>query len=173
LESLGWWLVRQKNNFIRAFELPAEDFALSDKALQVRSQQVNNKHARPGRQKTRVGAPAGAGTLASRVSTSPHHGAPMQCFVYASLAKADTYLWLAGRDAFEILPEPLTLMLGELRFVMEVQLTLERKLPVEDTRQVLGHLRTQGWYLQLPPQETLAAANHLAYTHSPRDDRDE
>jgi hypothetical protein len=33
----------EKNNFIRAFELPALDFALSDKALQVRSQQVNNK----------------------------------------------------------------------------------------------------------------------------------
>jgi uncharacterized protein YcgL (UPF0745 family) len=38
---------------------------------------------------------------------------------------------------------------------------------------VLEHLRTQGWHLQLPPQETLAAANHPAYTHSPRDDRDE
>ncbi|THD06727.1 YcgL domain-containing protein [Rhodanobacter lindaniclasticus] len=97
----------------------------------------------------------------------------MQCFVYASLSKADTYLWLAERDAFGILPEPLTLMLGELRFVMEVQLTLERKLPVEDTRQVLEHLRAQGWHLQLPPQETLAAANHPAYTHSPRNDREE
>lgn len=97
----------------------------------------------------------------------------MQCFVYASLRKVDSYLWLAGRDAFEVLPESLVLLLGELRFVMEVQLDEHRKLPVEDTEQVLEHLRTQGWHLQLPPQETLAAANHPAYTHSPRSDRDE
>jgi hypothetical protein len=96
----------------------------------------------------------------------------MQCFVYASLRKVDSYLWLAQRDAFETLPEPLVLLLGELRFVMEVQLDEQRKLPVEDAAQVLEHLRAQGWHLQLPPQETLAAANHPAYTHSPRDDRD-
>jgi uncharacterized protein YcgL (UPF0745 family) len=97
----------------------------------------------------------------------------MQCFVYASLKKADSYLWLAQRDALDLLPESLILMLGELRFVMEVHLDEQRKLPVEDTEQVLDHLRTQGWHLQLPPQETLATANHLPYTHSPRDDRDD
>ena len=31
----------------------------------------------------------------------------MQCFVYASLRKTDSYLWLAQRDAFEELPESL------------------------------------------------------------------
>ncbi len=97
----------------------------------------------------------------------------MQCFVYASLRKADSYLWLAQRDIFDVLPESLALMLGELRFVMEVQLDEHRKLPVEDTEQVLEHLRTQRWHLQLPPQETLATANHLPYTHSPRDEREE
>jgi uncharacterized protein YcgL (UPF0745 family) len=97
----------------------------------------------------------------------------MHCFVYASLKKADSYLWLAQRDALDLLPESLILMLGELRFVMEVHLDEQRKLPVEDTEQVLDHLRTQGWHLQLPPQETLATANHLPYTHSPRDDRDD
>ncbi|TAL93089.1 MAG: YcgL domain-containing protein [Rhodanobacter sp.] len=96
----------------------------------------------------------------------------MQCFVYASQRKADTYLWLAERDAFDALPEPLALMLGELRFVMEVRLDAQRSLPVENTQQVLDHLRAQGWHLQLPPQETLAAANQLAYNHKLHDDRD-
>ena len=95
----------------------------------------------------------------------------MQCFVYAGLRKPDSYLWLAQRDAFGQLPEPLALMLGELRFVMEVDLHEQRKLPVEDTAQVLEHLRTQGWHLQLPPKETLAAANHPAYTHAPNRDQ--
>lgn len=97
----------------------------------------------------------------------------MQCFVYASLRKQDSYLWLAQRDAFDVLPESLVLLLGDLRFVMEMQLDEKRKLPIEDAAQVLEHLRTQGWHLQLPPQETLASANHPAYQHSPRNDRDE
>jgi uncharacterized protein len=95
----------------------------------------------------------------------------MQCFVYASLRKAGSYLWLAQRDAFDPLPESLLLLLGDLRFVMEVPLDEQRKLPVEDTEQVLAHLRGQGWHLQLPPPETLAAASHPDYTHSPRNDR--
>jgi uncharacterized protein len=97
----------------------------------------------------------------------------MQCFVYASLRKADSYLWLARRDDFDVLSESLVLLLGELRFVLEVQLDDQRKLPNEDTEQVLEHLRTQGWHLQLPPKETLSTANHPAYKHSTRDDRDE
>ena len=97
----------------------------------------------------------------------------MHCFVYASLRKADCYLWLAQRDGFDVLSESLTLMLGELRFVMEVELDESRELPVEDVTQVMQHLRTQGWHLQLPPQETMASANHPDYTHSPQRDRDE
>ena len=97
----------------------------------------------------------------------------MQCFVYASLRKTDSNLWLARRDDFDVLPESLVLLLGELRFVLEVRLDEQRKLPIEDTEQELEHLRAQGWHLQLPPQETLATANHLAYKHSTRDDRDE
>jgi uncharacterized protein YcgL (UPF0745 family) len=97
----------------------------------------------------------------------------MQCFVYASSRKDDSYLWLARRDGFDVLPESLVLLLGELRFVLEVQLDEQRKLPVEETTQVLDHLRTQGWHLQLPPQETLATANHPGYGHTLRDDREE
>ncbi|MEO6799384.1 MAG: YcgL domain-containing protein [Rhodanobacter sp.] len=97
----------------------------------------------------------------------------MHCHVYASLRKPDSYLWLARHDAFEVVPESLLLMLGELHFVMEVQLEAARKLPVEDAAQVMQHLRDQGWHLQIPPQETLAAANHPAYTHSRTDDRGE
>ncbi|MGC1546960.1 MAG: YcgL domain-containing protein [Rhodanobacter sp.] len=95
----------------------------------------------------------------------------MHCFVYASLRKADAYLWLARRDHFEVLPESLALMLGELRFALEVELSGQRRLPFEDAQQVIEHLRTQGWHLQLPPQQTLAAANHLPYNSAPTDQR--
>lgn len=96
----------------------------------------------------------------------------MHCFVYASLRKPDSYVWLAARDNFGVLPESLVLLLGELRFVLEVQLDEQRKLPNEDTAVVLEHLRTQGWHMQLPPQETLATSNHLPYQRNTPADRD-
>jgi len=80
----------------------------------------------------------------------------MHCFVYASQRKSETYLWLERRDNFEVLPESLALLLGDLRFVLEVELHPDRRLPYEDAEVVVQHLRTQGWHLQLPPQETLA-----------------
>ena len=52
----------------------------------------------------------------------------MLAFVYKSLKKADTYLYLATRDDFGCLPEPLRAQLGSLQFVLEVALTPERPL---------------------------------------------
>lgn len=87
----------------------------------------------------------------------------MHCFVYASRRKPDTYLWLAARDGFDVLPEPLHAMLGELRFTLELQLDETRRLPREDAVQVLAHLQGRGWHLQLPPEGALATVNHPAY----------
>ncbi len=97
----------------------------------------------------------------------------MQCFVYASLSKADRFLWLNVRDDFSVVPEPLALMLGEMRFVLEVQLDPNRKLPREDTVQVIKNLRDQGWHLQLPPNQTIATANQPEFRRAPHDDREE
>ncbi|MGO4703415.1 YcgL domain-containing protein [Dyella sp. 2RAB6] len=79
----------------------------------------------------------------------------MHCFVYASLRKADTYVWLARHDDFSVLPESLAPMLGDLRFVLEVELDQQRKLPKEDAAAVLANLQSQGWHLQLPPANTI------------------
>ncbi|HEY4293874.1 YcgL domain-containing protein [Luteibacter sp.] len=83
----------------------------------------------------------------------------MHCFVYASQRKPDTYVWLARREGFDLLPEPLALLLGELRFVLQVELTPQRKLPHDDTDRVLGNLASQGWHMQTPPNETLSVCN--------------
>jgi uncharacterized protein YcgL (UPF0745 family) len=93
----------------------------------------------------------------------------MHCFVYASLRKADSYLWLSARDAFDVLPPELTQLLGKLRFAMELELDAERRLPHENAAQVLNNLRTQGWHLQVPPSDSFASANHLEYGRAPQD----
>jgi uncharacterized protein YcgL (UPF0745 family) len=75
----------------------------------------------------------------------------MQAFVYKSLRKTDTYVYLAGRDDFMRLPEPLRTQLGSLQFVMEVGLTPDRKLAREDAAVVRENLAARGFHLQFPP----------------------
>jgi uncharacterized protein YcgL (UPF0745 family) len=111
-------------------------------------------------------------SLSPRTHPIPSEAA-MHCYVYASQRKPDTYLWMSQRDMFDALPESLLLLLGELRFVLEVELSGQRKLPQENIEQVLENLRQQGWHLQLPPTETLAVANHPAYRTTPPTSSDE
>ncbi len=75
----------------------------------------------------------------------------MQAYVYKSARKADTYLYLAARDDFARLPEPLRTQLGRLEFVLEVALTPERRLAQEDPAVVRGNLAARGFHLQFPP----------------------
>jgi uncharacterized protein YcgL (UPF0745 family) len=74
----------------------------------------------------------------------------MLAYVYKSLKKADTYVYLAGRDDFARLPDPLRTQLGELRFVLEVALTPERRLAQEDPAVVRANLAARGFHLQFP-----------------------
>ena len=72
--------------------------------------------------------------------------AQMQAYVYKSLRKADTYVYLAARDDFEIIPGSLRPSLGELAFVLEVALTAERKLARGDAAQVRENLQVHGFH---------------------------
>ena len=81
--------------------------------------------------------------------------AQMQAYVYKSLRKADTYVYLAERDGFDSIPEPLRLPLGELAFVLEVALTAERKLARGDAAQVRQNLAAHGFHLQVPPSQAV------------------
>ena len=75
----------------------------------------------------------------------------MHAFVYKSLKKADTYLYLAARDDFSRLPEPLRTQLGALQFVLDVDLARGRKLAQEDPDVVRTNLVSRGFHLQFPP----------------------
>ncbi|HEY5850315.1 MAG TPA: YcgL domain-containing protein [Lysobacter sp.] len=77
----------------------------------------------------------------------------MQAYVYKSLRKADTYVYLAKRDDFARLPEPLRTQLGAMQFVLEVAMTPERKLPREDVAVVRENLASRGFHLQFPPTQ--------------------
>ena len=77
----------------------------------------------------------------------------MQCYVYKSLAKSDVYVYLDRRDDFTRLPQALLALLGELRLVMEFDLTPQRQLAKETAVDVLLNLSARGYHLQMPDME--------------------
>lgn len=80
----------------------------------------------------------------------------MRCYVYKSLRKADTYVYLAAREDFGRLPAPLLDSLGELRFALEFELDAGRTLAREDPVRVRENLAARGFHLQLPPTMQVA-----------------
>lgn len=75
----------------------------------------------------------------------------MQAYVYKSLRKPDTYLYLRKQDDFSALPPAVREPLGELVFVLEFALTANRRLARADPAVVLANLQAQGFHLQFPP----------------------
>jgi uncharacterized protein YcgL (UPF0745 family) len=75
----------------------------------------------------------------------------MQCFIYKSLKKDQLYLYVDKKDDFSRVPEDLFNSFGRIEFVMDLELTPERKLAKEDAGKVLESLKTKGFFVQLPP----------------------
>lgn len=80
----------------------------------------------------------------------------MKCYIYKSSNKDQLYLYLPGKDDFEAVPPILRDTMGTPEFVMELELTAERKLARADTAEVLAGLQEKGFYLQMPPKDPLA-----------------
>lgn len=75
----------------------------------------------------------------------------MLAHVYKSRSRADTYVYLAGRDDFDCLPAALRTQLGALTFVLQVELMPARKLARENPVEVMRNLAARGFHLQFPP----------------------
>jgi uncharacterized protein YcgL (UPF0745 family) len=77
----------------------------------------------------------------------------MQCFIYKSLKKDYLYLYVTKKDDFSKVPNALISHFGEMEFVMDLELSPERKLAMEDAGKVIKSLKEQGFFMQLPPQK--------------------
>ena len=75
----------------------------------------------------------------------------MRCFVYKSLRKADTYVYLRQRDDVSCLPAALLAGLGDLAFVLEFELDASRRLARESPEVVRANLTARGFHVQFPP----------------------
>lgn len=75
----------------------------------------------------------------------------MQAYVYKSQRKQDSFVYLAARDDFSVLPDAVKASLAPFQFVLEVALTPERRLAQVDAAQVRLNLAERGFHLQMPP----------------------
>jgi len=77
----------------------------------------------------------------------------MHCAIYKGRRKRDAYLYIEREGEFARVPQALLDMLGELEWVMSLDLAQRRSLAQADPEQVCAQLREQGYYLQMPPQD--------------------
>ena len=77
----------------------------------------------------------------------------MKCSVIRSSLKDFTYIYLLAGHDYDDLPVALKKVFGEPEFVMDLELTADRKLAYEDVNQVMQNMAEHGYHLQMPPQE--------------------
>lgn len=75
------------------------------------------------------------------------------CSIYRSPRKQGMYLYVPRAKGITELPEQLLKLFGKPEHAMDMVLTEQRKLAREDIHKVLENLQTQGFHLQLPPQQ--------------------
>lgn len=74
---------------------------------------------------------------------------PLNCFIYRSKRKADTYLYITEKDDFSAVPAELLQVFGEPEFSFRFTLTPDRTLAKEDAALVYANLEQQGYHLQM------------------------
>ena len=80
----------------------------------------------------------------------------MNCQIFKSLRKPDTYVYLPSGAEFEALPEALRRVFGSPEKVMDLDLNSDTKLALADVSDVLKKIAEHGFYLQLPPNAQLS-----------------
>lgn len=77
----------------------------------------------------------------------------LHCSVYRSPKKEGMYLYVPKQNSFERVPEALLQTFGIPGHVMDLELTPDRKLARVNAPDVINGITTNGYYLQMPPQE--------------------
>jgi uncharacterized protein len=86
----------------------------------------------------------------------------MLCVVYKSPKKAETYLFVERRDDFSRVPSSLLETFGTPKLAMIVNLATKTHLAQADLGKVRLALKSQGFYLQLPPPPEDMLKQHRA-----------
>ncbi len=85
----------------------------------------------------------------------------IQCRVLRCARQDEMYIYLRNDLSEDDIPEALRERAGALTEVMQLELTPQRTLARVDVLQVMQRLRTDGVFLQLPPQDQLNPRLHF------------
>lgn len=86
----------------------------------------------------------------------------MFCVIYKSPRREQTYLYVEKKDDFSRVPEALMQGFGKPQLAMLLPLDGRKKLVNADLEKVKEALKTQGYYLQLPPPPEDLLKQHLS-----------
>ena len=79
----------------------------------------------------------------------------LECVVYKSLKKDETYVFIPATTPLSELPEELLKVLGQTELVMTLNLTPEKKMARGTAEEVLKSIEQQGFHLQMPEKPHL------------------
>ena len=89
----------------------------------------------------------------------------MNCYVYKGDRKDDHYLYLPTEfdpaSSNDELPQIVLKLMGGLSFVLEFELTQDRKLSQADAKHVIESIESKGFYLQMPKRDLNAEEDAL------------
>ena len=75
----------------------------------------------------------------------------MLCDIYKSKKGEELYLYVEQDAGFENVPADLLAQINAEKVVMTLTLSPQRTLARADVNKVMADIRSQGFYLQLPP----------------------
>lgn len=81
--------------------------------------------------------------------------AEIECTVYKSQKKDETYIFIPTTTALSELPEELLKVLGQTEMVMTLKLTAEKKMARGTAKEIMKSIETQGFHLQMPKNPQL------------------
>ena len=74
----------------------------------------------------------------------------IECAVYKSNKKDETYVFIPTSTPLSDLPDELLKVLGQAEMVMTLMLTPEKKMARGTAAEVIKSIEEQGFYLQMP-----------------------
>ena len=84
----------------------------------------------------------------------------IKCNIYRCSSRDEMYLYIHEDKTKEDLPDDLIKLVKQLTFVMDLELTPERKLAREDVLLVMENLKEKGFHLQMPPDPLKPDLHH-------------
>lgn len=79
----------------------------------------------------------------------------IECQVYKSLKKDETYVFIPTTKLLSDLPDELIRVLGQTEIVMTLKLTPEKKMARGTAAEIIESINKQGFYLQMPENPQL------------------